>query len=153
MWIDVIRPYGIGTANVNGDRLLSLCAIYGLTITHTQIALCVSDILTCRHPRSDHAHLLDYALVRQLGLRELRMTCAVYDTDHKLVWTKLHIYFRKALHCTPSVNRRKYNVLSQETVKKRVKLENALVIHLVDVKHGLSERPVGPQSRTGDCCC
>ncbi|CAI2738694.1 unnamed protein product, partial [Dicrocoelium dendriticum] len=87
-WTDVIGAHGIGSANANGDRLLSLCATHGLTITNTRFALSASDIATWTHPRSGHAHLLDYVIVRQRDMREVRMTRvlrgAECGTDHKL---------------------------------------------------------------------
>ncbi|CAI2737188.1 unnamed protein product, partial [Dicrocoelium dendriticum] len=133
-WTDVIGAHGIGSANANGDRLLSLCATHGLTITNTRFALSASDIATWTHPRSGHAHLLDYVIVRQRDMREVRMTRvlrgAECGTDHKLVRTKLYIYFRKSMYCTPAVNRRKFNILSLGTVAKRTELEKAMAARL-----------------------
>ncbi|CAH8572038.1 unnamed protein product [Dicrocoelium dendriticum] len=129
-WTDVIGAHGIGSANANGDRLLSLCANHGLTITNTRFALSASDIATWTHPRSGHAHLLDYVIVRQRDMREVRMTRVLRGAecgpDHKLVRTKLYIYFRKSMYCTPAVNRRKFNILSLGTVAKRTELEKAM---------------------------
>ncbi|CAI2737079.1 unnamed protein product, partial [Dicrocoelium dendriticum] len=117
---DVIGPQGIGSANANGDTLLSLFATHGLTITNTRFALSASDIATWTHPRNGHAHLLDYIIVRQRDMREVRMTRVLRGTDcgidHKLVRTKLYIYFRKSTYCTRAVNRRKFNILSLGTL-------------------------------------
>ncbi|CAH8616633.1 unnamed protein product [Dicrocoelium dendriticum] len=137
VWTDVIGAHGIGSANANGDRLLSLCATHGLTITNTPFALSASDIATWTHPRSGYAHLLDYIIVRQRDMREVRMTCVLRGAecgiDHKLVRTKLYIYFGKSMYCTPAVNRRKLNILSLGTVAKRTELEKAMAARLCDV--------------------
>ncbi|CAH8502637.1 unnamed protein product [Dicrocoelium dendriticum] len=46
VWTDFIDQHGISSATANGDRLLSLCATHGLTITNTQLAVSASDTAT-----------------------------------------------------------------------------------------------------------
>ncbi|CAH8456273.1 unnamed protein product [Dicrocoelium dendriticum] len=130
VWAEVIGPHGIGIVNGNGERLLSLCATHGLTITNTQFALCARDIATWTHPRSGHAHLLDYVIVRQRDMREVRITRvmrgAECGTDHKLVRTKFYINVYKSSYFPANSNRRKYNVRALMSAEKRQALEDAI---------------------------
>ncbi|CAH8545534.1 unnamed protein product [Dicrocoelium dendriticum] len=138
VWTVVIRPHGIGSSNAHGDRLLSRCATHGLTIMSARFAMCASDLATWTHLRSAHPHLLYYVFVRQRDMRELYMTRVLHGAEcvpeHKLVRTKLYIYFRKAIYCTPAVNRRKFNIPSLGTVAKRIELEKATAARLCDVE-------------------
>ena len=95
IWPDVIGAHGIGKSNENGDRLLSLCTTHALSITNTKFQLEERDIATWTHPRSGHHHLLDYIIVRQRDIKEVRITRVMRGadcgTDHKLVRTKVSI--------------------------------------------------------------
>ncbi|CAH8600573.1 unnamed protein product [Dicrocoelium dendriticum] len=137
VWTDVMGSYGIGSANAKGDWLLLLCVTYGLTLTNTRFALSASDRATWAHPRSGHAHLLDYAIVRQRDMREMRMTRvlsgAERDTAHKLVQNRLYICFGNSMYCAPAVNRRTFNHLCRGTVAKRIGMEKALAASLCNM--------------------
>ncbi|CAH8522645.1 unnamed protein product [Dicrocoelium dendriticum] len=72
-------------------------------------------------------------------MREVRMTRvlrgAECGTDHKLVRTKLYVYFRRSMYCTAAVNRRKFNILSPGTAAKLNELEKARSARLSDVDY------------------
>ena len=58
-WENVIGRHGMGNMNMNGHRLLALCAQNELFVTNTAFQL--KDIYkgTWTHPRSKHVHMID----------------------------------------------------------------------------------------------
>ena len=99
IWRKILGPFGIGTMNDNGQRLLSLCASFELAITNTWFNPGRSSQATWTHPRSGHGHLIDYVIVRQRDLREIQVTSvmrgAECSTDHFMVRTKVRIRLAK----------------------------------------------------------
>lgn len=63
-WRKIIGPYGIGSMNDNGQRLLSMCAAFDLSITNTWFNPGKTSVATWKHPRSGHGHLIDYIIIR-----------------------------------------------------------------------------------------
>lgn len=94
-WRKIIGPYGIGSMNDNGQRLLSMCAAFDLSITNTWFNPGKTSVATWKHPRSGHGHLIDYIIIRQKDMKEVLMTKvmpgAECQTDHSLVRSKLRI--------------------------------------------------------------
>ncbi|MGL5708402.1 MAG: endonuclease/exonuclease/phosphatase family protein, partial [Aeromonas sp.] len=113
-WRNIIGPHGIGSVNDNGERLLSLCASQALSITNTWFNVGENAIATWNHPRSGHGHLLDYVIVRQRDLPEVRVTRvmrgAECNTDHKLVRTKVCLRLGKAPRSGASANNCKFDL-------------------------------------------
>ena len=120
----MIGTHGTGNTNENGERLLTLCATHTLSITNTQFRLCEIDIATWTHPRSGHHHLIDYVIVRQRDMQEVRVTRvmrgAECGTDHKLIRSKLHIRLHRSLYCRSLAKSRKLNVRRLEDPVKIV---------------------------------
>ncbi|KAA3670290.1 uncharacterized protein DEA37_0004806, partial [Paragonimus westermani] len=133
-WPGVLGPYGIGSVNANGDRLLHLCATHELAITNTRFQLDASDITTWTHPRSGHHHLLDYVIVRQRDIREVRITRvmrgAECSTDHRLVRTKLFIHVRKSVYCRSFGQRQKLDIRRLENFETKAAFQRAVVARL-----------------------
>ncbi|KAA3671105.1 uncharacterized protein DEA37_0005725 [Paragonimus westermani] len=133
-WPGVLGPYGIGSVNANGDRLLHLCATHELAITNTRFQLDASDITTWTHPRSGHHHLLDYVIVRQRDIGEVRITRvmrgAECSTDHRLVRTKLFIHVRKSVYCRSFGQRQKLDIRRLENSETKAAFQRAVVARL-----------------------
>ncbi|KAA3681194.1 uncharacterized protein DEA37_0005615 [Paragonimus westermani] len=118
----------------NGDRLLHLYATHELAITNTRFQLAASDITTWTHPRSGHDHLLDYVIVGQRDIREVRITRvmrgAECSTDHRLVRTKLLIHVRKSVYCRSSGQRQKLDIRRLENSETKAAFQRAVVARL-----------------------
>lgn len=88
-WHKVIGQHGVGKENSNGTLLLTTCAQNGLVITNTVFQQSNKYKTTWMHPRSQHWHLLDYVIVRQRDLRDIRLTRVMRGSgnwsDHRLV--------------------------------------------------------------------
>ena len=88
-WCKVIGPHGVGREHFNGTLLLNTCTQYNLVITNTIFQQSNKYKTTWMHPRSHHWHLLDYVIVRQCDLRDVRQTRGMRSSsswsDHRLV--------------------------------------------------------------------
>ena len=130
LWPGILGKYGIGSSNSNGDRLLGLCATHELTITNTLFQLKEKDVATWTHPRSGHQHLLDYIIVRQRDVRDVRVTRvmrgAECGTDHKLVRTKVSMRSPKSLYCSANRGIRKPDFRSLENSSTRTLFQHAI---------------------------
>ena len=97
-WSGVIGRHGCGRMNDNGHRLLSLCSQNQLFITNTGFTLKPIHKGTWVHPRSRHAHMLDYVITRQQDLQDVLITRAMRGaecwTDHFLVRSRLSLRIR-----------------------------------------------------------
>ena len=88
-WCKVIGPHGVGRENCNGTLLLSTFAQCNLVITNTIFQQSNRYKTTWMHPRSHPWHLLDYVIVRQRDLRDVRQTRVMRGSSswsgHRLV--------------------------------------------------------------------
>ena len=91
LWHKVIGRHGIGNENANGSMLLDLCVKKSLVITNTTFQQANKFKASWMHPRSKHWHLIDYVLVRQRDLHDIRLTRVMRPTtawsDHRMVRT------------------------------------------------------------------
>ena len=91
LWHKVTGRHGIGNENANGSMLLDLCVKQALAITNTVFQQANKLKASWMHPRSKHWHLIDYVLVRQRDLRDIRLTRVMRPTtawsDHRMVRT------------------------------------------------------------------
>ena len=101
IWNPVIGQHGVGKMNSNGLRLLTLCAEHGLTITNTIFQMKNKFKTSWMHPRSKQWHLIDYIIVRNNMLREVRITRAMRGancwTDHRMILMKINTTIRPAV--------------------------------------------------------
>lgn len=93
IWKGVLGRHGIGQANSNGMRLLTLCSEHNLTITNTIFQQRTKYKTSWMHPRSKHWHLIDYVIVRRCDLRDVFITRVMRGaecwTDHRMIMTKV----------------------------------------------------------------
>src|SRR3989442_15751693 len=73
-WGSVLGMHGIGGQNSNGSLLLSECQKHNLIITNTVFRLPAVKRTSWMHPRSKQLHLIDFVIVRQRDLRDVRIT-------------------------------------------------------------------------------
>ena len=105
-WENVLGRHGIGNMNMNGHRLLTLCAQNELFITNTAFQLKDAHKGTWTHPRSKHAHMIDYCLTRQRDRQDVLITRAMRGadcwTDHYLLRSKLSLRVRPPIRKKPA---------------------------------------------------
>ena len=88
-WEGILDRHGVGKINDNDLLLLSKYAEYNLCITNTLFRIVDKYRTTWMHPRSKHRHMIDFIIVRQRDIRDVRVTRAIRGaecwTDHRLV--------------------------------------------------------------------
>jgi exonuclease III len=145
-WKKILGPFGIGSMNDNGGRLLTMCAALELSITNTWFNLGRTPVATWTHPRSRHGHLIDYVIVRQRDHSDVLITKVMRgadcNTDHALVRTKVRVALGKLPRRGPrgkSVNFDIKNLKNQKIVSK---FREALTQKLMD-----NQVPTTPESQ------
>lgn len=118
-WCKVIGHHGLGKENSNGTLLLTTCSKSNLVITNTIYQQSNKYKTTWMHPRSNHWHLLDYVIVRQRDLQDIRLTrvmrgCGSWS-DHRLV------------RCTTSLTIRPKQRRQRSVAVKKLCVERLLV--------------------------
>ena len=95
-WESVLGRHGVGKVNDNGLLVLNKCAQHSLCITNTLIRMADKDKTTWSHSRSKHWHMIDFVIVRQRDIKDVRLTRAMRGaerwTDHRLVCTVLLLH-------------------------------------------------------------
>jgi exonuclease III len=95
IWRNVIGRHGLGNENSNGTLLLSECAKQKLAITNTFFRLPAKKRTSWMHPRSKQWHLIDYVIVRQQDLKDIKITEAMRGadcwTDHRMIRCKVSL--------------------------------------------------------------
>ena len=133
-WRKVIGKHGVGMENANGNRLLSFCAEHKLVITNTVFQQCDKYKTTWMHQRSKRWHLIDYVIVRQKDVSDVKITRAVIPTtiwsDHRLVRSKIEMKITPQIRASRGVTRKRLNLqaLESDSVKTELvqKLEEKL---------------------------
>ncbi|XP_061891552.1 dickkopf-related protein 3b isoform X2 [Entelurus aequoreus] len=138
VWSGVIGRHGIGQANANGLRLLSLCAEHDLTITNTIFQLKNKHKTSWMHPRSKHWHLIDYTIVRRSDIKDVTLTRAMRGaecwTDHRLIITRLRVQVRPAIRLQKS-GKKRLDCTRLADPMARDNLRLSLAKNLEDIEH------------------
>ena len=113
-WEGVLGRNGVGNVNDNGLMLLSKCAEHGLCITNTLFRMADKYKTTWMHPRSKHWHMIDFIIIRQRDISDVKVTRAMRGaecwTDHRLVRAILSIHIPPPHRNQPKTVRASYNV-------------------------------------------
>ncbi|XP_076128077.1 uncharacterized protein LOC143109310 [Alosa pseudoharengus] len=113
IWKGVLGRHGVGQANSNGMRLLTLCSEHNLTITNTIFQQKTKYKTSWMHPCWPHWHLIDYVIVRRSDIRDVLITRAMRGaecwTDHRIIMTtvfmKLQLLKQGGYLCTRTLHR------------------------------------------------
>ena len=111
----VLGRHGVSKINDNGI-LLHKCAEHSFCITNTLFRIADKYKTTCIHPRPKPWNLIDFIIVRQRDIRDVRVTRAMIGaecwTDHRLVWPVLTLPISQSHGNRPKTARAAYNVAS-----------------------------------------
>ena len=101
-WENVISSHGVGNANSNGTRLLTLCAQNEISISNTFSQQANRYKTTWMHPGSKQWHMIDYVITRHRDITDVFHTRAMCGTtvwsDHRLVRSKLAFKVKAPQH-------------------------------------------------------
>ena len=131
-WEKIIGKHGTGTlhANANGIRLLSLCAEHGLAITNTMYQQADRYKTTWMHQRTKKWHLIDYVIVRQKDISDVRFTKSVTAStiwsDHRMVRSKIKVTVAPPVRANRVVSRKRLCIQSLSAVSTKTKLSDCI---------------------------
>ena len=80
-WEGILGRHGVGKKNDNNLLLLSKCAEHSLCITNNLFRMADKYKTTWMHPRSKHWHLIDFIIVCQRDMRDVRVTHTMRGTE------------------------------------------------------------------------
>ena len=130
LWHKVIGRHGIGNENANGSLLLDLCVKQSLVITNTVFQQANKFKASWMHPRSKHWHLIDYVLVRQRDLRDIRLTRVMRPTtawsDHRMVRCTVFLAAKPVKRKHRAAPRKKLDVSKLKSDETRLALQKEL---------------------------
>ena len=138
-WKNVLGKHGIGRENSNGSLLLSLCSTYQLVITNTLFQQKTKYKTTWMHPRSKHWHQIDFIIIRQRDISDVRHTrvmrgaSASVFSDHRLVRSKLSLSVKKTVSHQSCQRFRKLNVSQLNDPSTSLRLKNELTTKLQEL--------------------
>ena len=112
-WEGILGRHTVGKINDNGLLLLSKCAEYSLCIIYTLFRMADKYKTTWMHPKLKHWHLIDFIIICQQDIRDVRVTCAMRGTecwtDHRLVKAVLTLHIALPHRNRPKTVRATYN--------------------------------------------
>ncbi len=115
-WKHTLGCHGIGKINSNGLLLLSKCHQHNLAITNTMFQLPNKLKATWMHPRSKEWHLIDYVIVRQRDIKDVKVTRVMRGadcwSDHRMVRCQLSLNITPKRHRQRTTLPKKLNVSS-----------------------------------------
>jgi len=127
--------------NANGSMLLDLCAKHNMVVTNTVSRQANKYKASWMHPRSHHWHLIDYVLVRQRDLHDIRLTRVMRPTsmwsDHRMVRTTIFLAAKPARCVHRAAPFRKLDVaeLKNEVIRSQLQDELASALSSDDTDH------------------
>ena len=141
-WENTLGRHGIGNMNMNGHRLLTLCARNELIITNTCFDLKDVHKGTWTHPRSKHTHMIDFCITRQCDRQDVFITRVMRGadcwTDHYLLRSKLSLRVRPPIRRRPA--NKKLNCTALGSEQTRTNFQNAMTARLCNpLPHGIEE--------------
>ena len=129
-WEGVLSRHGVGKINDNGLHLLSKCAEHSLCITNTLFRMADKYKTTWMHSRSKHWHLIDFIIVPQWDIRDVRLTQAMRGaecwTDHRLVKAVLTLHIAPPHGNRPKTVSATYNVAKLKDPSYRARFQQVL---------------------------
>ena len=132
----VLGRHRVGKINDNGLLLLSKCAEHSLCITNTLFKMADKYKTTWMHPRLKHWHLIDFIIVCQRDIRDIRVTHAMRGaecwTDHRLVRAVLMLHIAPSHRNWPKTVRANYNVARLKDPFSRARFQQVLDKNLQD---------------------
>lgn len=101
-WPDCLGPFGVGSINENGQRLLELCSANHLCITGSYFNSKQVHKVTWQHPRSKHWHQLDHIITKRRDLKDFVNSRSYHgadcSSDHALIIGKIKLKTKKIHH-------------------------------------------------------
>ena len=135
-WEGVLGRHGVGKINGNGLLRLSKCAEHSPCTTNTLFRMADKYKTTWMYPRSKHWHLIDFIIVRQRDIRDVRVTRAMRGaecwTDHRLVRAVLTLHIALFHGNLPKTVRAAYNVARPKDPSYRARFQQVLDEKLQD---------------------
>ena len=151
IWKGVLGRHGIGQANSNGTRLLTLCSEHNLTITNTIFQQKTKYKTSWMHPRSKHWHLIDYVIVRRYDIKDVLICRAMRGaecwTDHRMIMAKVHMSVRPPMR-KRGPSRRRLDCARLEDTSTRNEFRRSLAEKLGGQQLILSEENATDQQWT-----
>ena len=92
LWGQAVGSHDIGKMNANGLCLLKLCTEFDIIITNTLFRLKAIYKSSWMHPRYRQLYLLDYIIVRNSQVGEVRITRAMREAE---CWTVQRLIISK----------------------------------------------------------
>ena len=138
-WKNGLGKHGIGRENSNGSLLLSLCSTYQLVITNTLFQQKTKYKTTWMHPRSKHWHQIDFIIIRQRDISDVRHTRVMRGdsvsvfSDHRLVRSKLSLSVKKTVSHQSCQRFRKLNISQLNDPSTSLRLKNELTTKLQEL--------------------
>ncbi len=129
-WECVLGRHGVGKINDNGLLLLSKCAEHSFCITNTLFRMADKYRTTGMLPRSKHWHLIDFIIIHQRDIRDVRVTHAMRGTefwiDHRLVRSVLTLHIALPHGNRPETVRTAYNVARLKDTSYQARFQQVL---------------------------
>ena len=122
----VIGHYSVGNENTNGSLLLTMCAEFQLVITNNLFQQGKKYKTSRLHPRSKHWHLIDYIIIRQIAIHNVRKTrvmrCTDCWSDHRIIRNQMCLNVQPSRHRCSAKPRKKLDVakLKSTTVQQQL---------------------------------